>query len=79
MSIKTTHLVTREFTLAAIRKKLEEANDSQLENILEEVIHNGFYNFQIVSEEAMEENKSQKYPDAMLTDIHYLPEYNNAG
>ena len=79
MSIKTTHLVTREFALEAIYKKLEEANDSQLANILEEAIHNGFYNFRVVTEETMEENKRDYYPDATLTDIHYLPKYNDAG
>lgn len=78
MSIKTTHLVTREFALAAIMKKLHEVNDRQLENILEETLHNGFYNFNIVTPEEMEENKAEKYPMPMLLSLEYLPEYNDA-
>lgn len=50
MSIKTTHKVTKDFAIKAIMVKLHECNDNQLENILEEAIHNGFYNFRIVDD-----------------------------
>jgi hypothetical protein len=69
MSIKTTHSVTREFALAAIFQKLSQASDIQLENILETVIHNGFYNFQIV-----ENLEGESY---ILNDLRNLPEYND--
>lgn len=78
MSIKSTHYCTREFALAAIQKKLEDATDDQLANILEEIIHNGFYNFQIVTEDELEENKKSDYPTPYLTNIDSLPEYNDA-
>ena len=58
MSVKTTYLVTREFALAAILQKLEEAGDEQLSNILEETIHSAFHNFAIVSEEEFQKNKN---------------------
>ncbi len=69
MSIKTTHQVTREFALAAIAVKLQSATDEQLEDILEEAIHNGFYNFVIV------DKLDSNY---ILDDITDLPEYNDA-
>lgn len=78
MSIKSTHIVTREFALAAIEKKLEDATDEQLANILEEAIHNGFYNFQVVSQEEFEQDQNGKYPMPALTNLDGLPEYNNA-
>lgn len=73
MSIKTTHYVTREFAVAAILTKLHTCTDEQLENILEEAIHNGFYNFLIVDKEAL------KKCGFWLDDITNLPEYNDAG
>ena len=78
MSIKTTHLVTKEFAKDAILHLLDKCNDDQLANILEEVIHNGFYNFMIVDEQMFEENKDQKYPLPFIDEIYYLPEYNDA-
>lgn len=72
MSIKTTHYVTREFAIAAILTKLHTCTDEQLENILEEAIHNGFYNFIITTNEVL---NSSEYA---LTDITNLPEYNDA-
>lgn len=79
MSIKTTHFVTREFAIAAILKKLDEANDQQLAYILEEVLHNGFYNFRVVSQEEMDEDDKDEWPMPKLTDLDDLPEYNDAG
>ena len=116
MSIKSTHDVTRAFALAAIERKLPQANEEQLHNIwrilgysahdtlnfsktefkygilekinfqpdwrlakiLEEVIHDGFMNFTIVSEEDFEANKTAEWPSPYLENLNYLPEYNNA-
>lgn len=73
MSIKTTHNVTRDFARSVIVKKLYDLNDDQLSNILEEVIHNGFYNFRI-----KEEDEIDKINDFYFDDLENLPEYNNA-
>lgn len=78
MSIKSTHIVTREFALQAIQLKLYGASDNQLADILEDVLHNGFYNFRIVSQEEFQENKNKKYPMPLLDDLSNLPEYNDA-
>lgn len=75
MSIKSTHFVTREFAIAAIKKKLneiDELSDSELANLLEEVIHNGFYNFIITSEDDLQNH------DYVLTDLSYIPPRNDA-
>ncbi len=82
MSIQTTYSVTREFAIAAIEKKLEECTDRQLENILEETIHNGFYNFSIVEADELEREKRTDEAYGMtprvLDDLDDLPEYNDA-
>jgi hypothetical protein len=78
MSIKTTHDVTREFALAAIMMKLYEASDSKLEDMLETALGNGFYNFNIVSQEDFDNNKNEEYPAPYLEDLNNLPEENNA-
>ena len=79
MSIKSTHIVTREFALAAIEKRMYQLTDEHLAQALEEVIHNGFYNFQIVSHEEMDENRQKEhFPDPFLDDLDNLPEYNDA-
>lgn len=78
MSIKTTHIVTRDFAIKAIQQELEECTDEQLSNILEEVIHNGFYNFSIVSDVEFQENLENMYPSPYLNNLDYLPECNNA-
>lgn len=72
MSIKTTHSVTREFAIEAIMKKIEEGEltDNQISNLLEESIHNGFYNFMIVDDLDGE--------NWILDDLDNLPEYNDA-
>ena len=85
MSVKTTYLVIREFALAAILQKLEEAGDEQLSNILEETIHSAFHNFAIVSEEEFQKNKnaplinagSYSYYDnsPYLEDLDNLPDF----
>lgn len=97
MSIKSTHIVTREFAIQAIKKqvylndfackrrvkdlkkgrKLKHIADIELEDILEEAIHNGFYNFVIVDHDSFNENKYQEYPIPYLEDITFLPDYND--
>lgn len=77
MSIKSTHAVTRQFALDAIKMKLEQTTDDQLENILEEIIHNGFYNFVIVPEQDLEKLKNSEF-SRILDDLENLPEYNDA-
>ncbi len=79
MGVKSTHLVTREFAIAAIQKKLEDASDEQLADTLESILHNGFYNFWVVSQEEFDKNKIEEYPMPTLNDLDNLPEYNNAG
>ena len=81
MSIKSTHLVTREFAIEAILQRQNDIynlNNDQLSDLLEETLHNGFYNFRIVSEYEMIENKNEKYPIPYLDDIYNLPESNDA-
>lgn len=98
MSIKSTHFVTREFAIQAIKRKvyeneqcckqriknlkngrkLKHISDSELEDILEEAIHNGFYNFSIVDQEDIDENKNQEYSRPYLDNLDYLPCYNDA-
>ncbi|PRY33859.1 hypothetical protein CLV58_1198 [Spirosoma oryzae] len=89
MSIKTTHLVTREFAIAAIKKtkyrnpekvkqlkdgrKLRDIPNVDLEYILEKAIHNGFYNFSIVDPEYFEANKNQPVVKGSVCD--YFPGY----
>lgn len=70
MSIKTTHSVTREFAIQAIMIKLHSATNEQLEDMLETVIHNGFYNFSIVHDLEGE--------NWVLDDLSNLPDYNDA-
>lgn len=78
MSIKSTHKVTREFALAAIGMKLYQMNDEQLGDILETVIHNGFYNFFVMSQFEFDKDEESDYPTPSLTDLSNLPEYNDA-
>lgn len=80
MGIKSTHLVTRESAIQIIKQKIEEIdslNDEELANLLEEVIHNGFYNFEVVSDEEFKEQMEQEYPLPYI-DIYNIPERNNA-
>jgi hypothetical protein len=77
MSIKSTHLVTRDFAIEAIIKKQEDLNslnNEDLANLLEETIHNGYYNFCIVSQQEIEDNKTREWPRKYLDDINDLPE-----
>ena len=79
MSIKSTHYVTREFAIEAIYKKLEEVeelNNEDLSELLEDVIHNGFYNFTIVGEEEISNLQENGYPT--LTSTWDLPPRNDA-
>jgi hypothetical protein len=78
MSIKSTHYVTRQFAIQAILIKLHTLDDEQLGNILEEVIHNGFYNFSVVDQSVIDEQKEEEWPSPYLDDLNNLPEYNNA-
>ncbi len=71
MSIKSTHQVTREFAIDVIQSLLHNCTDEQIANILEEAIHNGFYNFEVVGE------IDYDIP-FYLDDISNLPEYNDA-
>lgn len=77
MSIKSTHIITKEDCLDIIKLKLNDCTDEQLANILEEVIHNGFYNFCIVSKEEFDSNKDKEYPISTI-DKDNIPEYNDA-
>ena len=77
MSIKSTHRVTRQFAKEVIERKLSNVDDNQLANILEEVIHNGFYNFMIVSEEELAKEKKSEW-GLYLDDVYNLPVYNDA-
>jgi ferritin len=78
MSIKTTHSCTREFAIEVIKKKLEEdtLTDEQLANMLEEAIHNGFYNFSIQTIDWFIRDQEAGYPT--MDDVNNLPEYNDA-
>lgn len=65
MGIKSTHYVTRNFAIKAIREKIDEIeqlNNDELSELLEDVIHNGFYNFIIVSDEEMRNLEERNYP-----------------
>jgi len=76
MSIKSTHIVTRKFAIEAILAKMneiEKLTDGDLEDLLEEVIHNGFYNFSIVSEEEFKNNTRPS-----LDNVYDLPSRNDA-
>ena len=77
MSIKSTHIITKEDCLDIIKLKLNDCTDKQLENILEEVIHNGFYNFSIVTQEEFDKNLDEEYPEPYITKDN-VPEYNDA-
>ena len=79
MGIKSTHSVTREFATLVILKKVAngEMTDEQLEDLLETAIHNGFYNFSIVSKEELEEEKNGRFGSFYLDDLDNLPEYND--
>lgn len=46
--------------------------------MLEEAIHNGFYNFSIVDENTFEFNMHIQYPRPYIDSIVGLPEFNNA-
>lgn len=58
--------------------KLKHATDSKLEDLLEAAIHNGFYNFNIVSNWDFNLNLSKKYQSPYLDDLDCLPSYNDA-
>lgn len=75
MSIKTTHVCTREFAISVINSKLWTMNNDQLANALEETIHNGFYNFAIVDKDELENYKQKDYP--VLNDLNDIPEFND--
>ena len=79
MSIKTTHYTTREIAISAIEQKISniyDLNDEELADLLEEVLHNGFYNFTIVSEEELEKYRREHYPT--LDSTWDLPGRNDA-
>lgn len=71
MSIKTTHSITREFAINIILKKINDCTNEQLENVVEEVINNDFYNFIIVPEDKL------KYENFKLDNINNLPDEHN--
>lgn len=77
MSIKSTHWVTRDFAIEAIFKKLETINNisnKKLAYLLEEVVDNEYYNFTIVSEKDLENNRNEEWPRKFLDNINELPE-----
>lgn len=77
MSIKSTYNITKQDCLSIINSKLSDCNDKQLENILEEIIHNSFYNFNIATQERFDENLDEQYPLPYITKDN-VPEYNDA-
>lgn len=79
MGVASTHYVTREFAIAVIMGKIHMISDKDLATVLEDVLHNGFYNFIVVDKHTFEENKRQQWPMPYLDDILNLPERNNAG
>lgn len=83
MSIKTTHYVTRSFAQQAIAKKMMEKmaeihilDDEKLADLLEDMLHDGFKNFIVISDEQLVNEKRRGSP--YLDDLNNLPEENNA-
>ena len=77
MSIKSTHLVTRKFAKKAIALRLmSKLTDDHLAYVLEAVLGNEYYNFEIVSKEKFKKNKEEDYPYLHLDDLNDLPEVN---
>lgn len=68
MGIKSTHQVLRQDALNIIYSRLNDITDDQLSNVLEEVIHNGYYNFEIVD--------TITSPHMFITEDN-VPEYND--
>lgn len=58
MSVKSTHIITRKVATQVIIQKIFECSDNQLADILESIVDSPFYNFRIVNEEDIEENKN---------------------
>lgn len=73
MSIKTTYLVTRELAIESIVKKINNATDEQLGDILETVVDNKFYNFIIVDQSIIEIEKQNKYFVNVFESVNSLP------
>lgn len=81
MSIKSTTIVTRRFAIDAILDRIDDMhnlNDVELADLLADVIHNGYYNFRIVSESELEENKKDIYSNRYIDNINDLPSRNDA-
>lgn len=78
MSIKSTNYVTRETAMHTIMMKLPHLTNEQLADVLEECVHNGFYNFRIVSQEEFDRNKEEEYRSPYIEFYHQMPEPNDA-
>lgn len=128
MGIATTYIVTRDFALAAISRRLqfattsqvktcwdflsglklksmdstpiyerkwslwvavESASDSEVADVLDVIIHNGFFNFRVVSQSEFDENCARPSKEwngmfhedmrrPFIDNLDYLPEYNDA-
>ena len=62
MSIKTTHLITREVAIQAILHKVMVASDSTLANMLEEFEESYFRNYRITDQNEIDENDKLEWP-----------------
>jgi len=79
MSIATTHYVTREVALEFIIQKLGvDVSNEQLGDMLDNLVHNGFYNFQVVSQSEFDANKNREYGTPYISHIKGFPEPNDA-
>ena len=79
MGIASTKLVTRELALQTILSKVTQLDDEELSDVLTELVHDGFSNFRIVSDNEFEENKKAGiYRDDYIENLEDMPERNDA-
>jgi hypothetical protein len=74
MSVKSTHMVTRDFAISVIISKVLVMSDDDLGDALEEVLRSEYHNFVVVSQKRMRENKLKEWPDPYLDDPDNLPD-----
>ena len=70
MSIKTTHLITREVAIQVMMSNLMKVGDRELEDMLESFPESHFRNYTICTQQEIEDDDKEKWPTPKIKTLN---------